>query len=63
MGLFKQEYWRGLPFLLPGNLPDPRIKPAYHVSVTLQAESLPAEPSGIYIYTTFSFSINQSMDV
>ena len=24
----RQEYWRGLPFLPPGNLPDPGIEPA-----------------------------------
>ena len=28
MGFPKQEYWSGLPFSSPGNLPDPRIKPA-----------------------------------
>ena len=24
MGFFRQEYWSGLPFLSPGDLPDPR---------------------------------------
>ena len=28
MGFPKQEYWSGLPFLPPGDLPDPGIKPA-----------------------------------
>ena len=27
MGAFKQEYWSGLPFLPPGDLPDPGIEP------------------------------------
>ena len=27
MGLFRQEYWRGLPFPSPGDLPDPRTEP------------------------------------
>ena len=27
MGFFRQEYWSGLPFPTPGDLPDPRIKP------------------------------------
>ena len=27
MGFSRQEYWSGLPFPLPGDLPDPRIKP------------------------------------
>ena len=26
MGLSQQEYWSGLPFSLPGDLPDPGIK-------------------------------------
>ena len=26
-GIFKQEYWSGLPFPSPGDLPDPGIKP------------------------------------
>ena len=28
MGLFRQEYCSGLPFSLPGDLPDPGIEPA-----------------------------------
>ena len=32
MGFTRQEYWSGLPFPLPGDLPDPRIKPASLVS-------------------------------
>ena len=27
MGYFKQEYWSGLPFPPPGNLPNPRNEP------------------------------------
>ena len=27
MGLSQQEYWNGLPFPTPGDLPDPEIKP------------------------------------
>ena len=27
MGFFRQEYWSGLPFPPPGDLPNPRIKP------------------------------------
>ena len=40
---FKQEYWSGLPFHSPGDLPNPRIKPR---SPALQADSLPSELSG-----------------
>ena len=30
-GFSRQEYWSGLPFPLPGYLPNPRIKPASHL--------------------------------
>ena len=43
MGFSKQEYWSGLPFPSPGDLPDPGIKPAFPA---LQSNSLPTEPSG-----------------
>ena len=38
-----QEYWSGLPFPSPGDLPDPGIEPG---SPALQADSLLSEPSG-----------------
>ena len=41
MGLSIQEYWSGLPFHSPGDLPNPGIKPR---SPALQADSLPSEP-------------------
>ena len=40
----RQDYWSGLPFPPPGDLPDPEIKPASPVSPALQADSLPTEP-------------------
>ena len=43
MGFSKQEYWSGLPFPFPGDLPDPGIKPG---SPTLQADALLSEPPG-----------------
>ena len=43
MGFPRQEYWRGLPFPSPGNLPDPGIKPR---SLALQADFLLSELSG-----------------
>ena len=43
MGFSRQEYWSGLPFPSPGDLPDPGIKPG---SPALQADSLPSEPPG-----------------
>ena len=38
MGFFRHEYWCGLAFPLPGDLPDPGIKP---MSPALQADSSP----------------------
>ena len=43
MGYPRQEYWSGLPFPPPGNLPDPGIELVFPA---LQADSLPSEPSG-----------------
>ena len=45
MGFPRQDYWSGLPFPPPGDLPKPGIKPESPVSSALQADSLPAEPS------------------
>ena len=39
----------GCHFLPPGDLPDPGIEPRLPVSPALQADSLPAEPSGKHI--------------
>ena len=41
MGVLRQEYWSGLLFPLPGNLPDPGIETR---SLTLWADALPSEP-------------------
>ena len=43
MGFSRQEYWSGLPFSSPGDLPNPGIEPR---SPTLQADSLFSEPPG-----------------
>ena len=43
MEFSRQEYWSGLPFPSPGDLPDPGMEPR---SPTLQADSLPPELPG-----------------
>ena len=43
MEFSSQEYWSGLPFLSPGDLPDPGIEPG---SPALQADALSSEPPG-----------------
>ena len=50
MGFPRQEYWSGLPFPSPGDLPNPGIALG---SPALQADSLPSEPPGkpLHIYS------------
>ena len=43
MGFSRQEYWSGLPFPSPGDLPHPGIEPG---SPALRADALPSEPPG-----------------
>ena len=43
MGFSRQEYWSGLPFPSPGDLPNPGIEPG---SPALQTDALPSEPLG-----------------
>ena len=43
MEFSRQEYWSGVPFSSPGDLPNPGIEPR---SPTLQADALPSEPPG-----------------
>ena len=46
MRFFRQEYWSGLPFPPPGDLPHPGIEHASLVSPEFQADSVPTEPAG-----------------
>ena len=59
MGFSRQEYWSGLPYPLPGNLPDAGIKPVslaspawaggfFSTSTTWEALQCP------YIYTMYT---------
>ena len=41
MGFLRQEYWSGMPFLPPGDLPDPGIEP---VSPALAGGFFSTEP-------------------
>ena len=43
MEFSRQEYWSGLPFPSPGDLPDPGIEPR---SPALWADALTSEPPG-----------------
>ena len=57
MGFSKQEYWRGLPFPSPGELPSPGIEPG---SPALQADALSSEPPGKIPYQMSGFSFDSS---
>ena len=43
MGFSRQEFWSGLPFPSPGDLPNPGIEPG---SPSLEADALTSEPPG-----------------
>ena len=63
--LFRQEYWSGLPWLPPGYLPNPRIKPASLKSPALAGRSW-QDPTCIHTrqYITrdcWEFSLCQSL--
>ena len=45
-GIFQQEYWSGLPFPPPENLPDPGIETASSVSPALAGRFFTTEPPG-----------------
>ena len=55
MEFSRQEYWSGLPFPSPGDLPNPGIEPR---SPTLQADTLPSEPPGITFKVGFTLKIS-----
>ena len=45
-GIFQAEYWSGLPFPTPGDLPNPGIKSTSPVYPTLVGGLFTIEPSG-----------------
>jgi len=50
MELSWQEYWSGLPFPPPGDLPNPETEPTSPASPKLQADSLPTDSLGSNSY-------------
>ena len=45
-GISQQEYWNGLPFPFPWDLPNPGTEPVFPVSPALQVDSLPLNHQG-----------------
>ena len=54
----RQEYWSGLPFPSPGDLPNPGIEPG---SPALQADALPSEPPGKPVCTQQEKGVNEDV--
>ena len=50
-GIFRQEYWSGLPFPSPGDLPNPGVKPG---SPALQEDSSLSGPPRIRQYSSIA---------
>ena len=50
MGFSRQEYWSGLLFPSPGDLPNPGVKPTSPASYALAGRFFTTEPSGKSIY-------------
>ena len=46
MGFSRQEYWSGLPFPPPGDLPDPGIEPLSHLPPPLAGRFFITDPPG-----------------
>ena len=46
LGFSRQEYWSGVPFPSPGDLPNPGMEPKSPLSPAVQVDSLQSEPPG-----------------
>ena len=50
MGFSGEEYWIGLPFPSPGDIPNPGTEPKFS---TLQTDALPFEPPGNHTFILY----------
>ena len=55
MGFPRQEYWSGLPFPAPGDLPDPEVEP---LSPSLAGGFFTAEPPGKPLWNDYHIKIS-----
>ena len=60
VGYSRQEYWSGLPFPLPGDLPNPGIEPG---SPALQTDALLSEPVNSNYLENYLINLNPSSPV
>ena len=63
MEFSRQEYWSGLPYPTPGNLPDPGIEPRSLVSPALTGGLFTTEPPGkpLIIFTSAKYSASSAL--
>ena len=54
MRFFRQEYWSGLSFPSPGDLPNPRIEPMSPGPPAFHTDSLPAKLSGSPLHLSYT---------
>ena len=59
MGFSRQEYWSGLPWPPPGDLPNPRVEPMSPMFPALQMDSLwlSHQGSSLYVRNTHFFML------
>ena len=62
MGLSRQEYWSGLPYPLPGDLPNPGIEPVSLVAPAVQADSLLLSHQGSLNLSLTKFKSDLDLD-
>ena len=60
MEFSRKEYWNGLPFPSPGDLPNPGIEPR---SPALQADALSSEPPGKLKKNTHNIKLYQAHQI
>ena len=60
MGFSRQEYWSGLPFPSPGDLPDPEIEPVSPVTPALAGGIFTTEPPGKPVGPRLDFTLNEN---
>ena len=62
MGFSREEYWSGLPYPLPGDLPNPGIELMSPVAPALQVDSLPLSHQGILSLSLTKFKSDLDLD-
>ena len=62
MGFSRQEYWSGLPYPFPGDLPNPGIELMSLVAPAVQVDSLPLSHQGSLNLSLTKFKFDLDLD-